>query len=105
MKDMSDRIEMLKQLVTEHPDEPMPRYGLAMEYLGRGDLPQAISEFQALRQQRPDYIAAYQQGAQALINAERLEEARSLLTDGIARAQRAGNNHAASEMQGMLDEL
>jgi predicted Zn-dependent protease len=102
---MADRIEMLTQLVAEHPDEPMPRYGLAMEYLTRGDFENAAAQFQALREKKPDYIAAYQQGAQALITAERLEEARIVLTEGVTRANRAGNSHAASEMQGMLDEL
>jgi thioredoxin-like negative regulator of GroEL len=102
---MADRVEMLMQLVAEHPEEAMPRYGLAMEYMARGQFADAARQFEALREKNPGYIAAYQQGAQALINAERFDEARAVLADGISRANRGGNNHAASEMQGMLDEL
>jgi hypothetical protein len=34
-----------------------------------------------------------------------VEEARKMLVDGIAAAERKRDSHAASEMQGMLDEL
>jgi hypothetical protein len=43
--------------------------------------------------------------AQTLVRAERLEEARKMLTDGIAAAQRTRNSHAQSEMEAMLAEL
>jgi hypothetical protein len=34
-----------------------------------------------------------------------MEEAKRMLTDGIAAAQRKRDSHASSEMQGMLEEL
>jgi len=43
--------------------------------------------------------------AQTLVKADRTDEARSMLQNGIAAAQRKGDSHAASEMQGMLDEI
>jgi len=53
----------------------------------------------------PDYANAYFMAAQALAGAERKDEARQMLKDGIAAAQRSANQHAQSEMQQMLDEL
>jgi hypothetical protein len=44
-------------------------------------------------------------GAQALQKAERNDEAKALLQQGIAAAQKTGNRHAESEMQAMLDQL
>jgi hypothetical protein len=43
--------------------------------------------------------------AQTLAKAERTEEARKMLVDGIASAKKTGNGHAQSEMEGMLAEL
>jgi hypothetical protein len=41
--------------------------------------------------------------AQTLSAAARTEEAKKMLADGIASAQRTGNAHAQSEMEAMLD--
>ena len=43
--------------------------------------------------------------AQTLAKAERIEEARKMLVDGIASAKKTSNGHAQSEMEGMLAEL
>ena len=43
--------------------------------------------------------------AQTLASAARADEAKSMLREGIASAQRTGNSHAQSEMEGMLAEL
>jgi len=53
----------------------------------------------------PDYTAGYFMAAQALVTAERTDEAKRMLVDGIAAARRTGNQHAQSEMTAMLDEL
>lgn len=100
-----DRIAMLKDLLASDPGNVLARYGLAMEYSKTGETEAALAEFNTLRQSNPDYIAAYQQAAQTLVNAERYDEARLMLEQGMAAAQRAGNNHARSEMEGMLDEI
>ncbi len=104
MSDMS-RAEMLKEILQQNPADTFARYGLAMEYSKTGDLEAALHEFKTLLANNPDYTAAYFMAAQALARAERTDEAKSMLTNGIAAAQRAGNRHAQSEMQAMLDEL
>ena len=43
--------------------------------------------------------------AQTLAKADRQEDAKKMLTDGIASARRTGNLHAQSEMEAMLAEL
>jgi len=96
---------MLKDILGNDPANVLARYGLAMEYSKAGDTEAALAEFTTLRQSSPDYIAAYQQAAQTLINAERFDEAKEMLTQGIEVAQRSGNAHARSEMEGMLDDI
>ena len=43
--------------------------------------------------------------AQTLARAERTDEARAMLGQGIDCARRTRNQHALSEMEAMLDEL
>ena len=100
-----DRIAMLSELLGQDPKNAFARYGLAMEYSNSGQLEQAIDEFQKLLSANPDYAAGYFMAAQTLMKCDRQEEARKMLQDGIAAAQRKGDGHAQSEMQSMLDEI
>jgi predicted Zn-dependent protease len=100
-----DKVAMLSEILAQNPTDAFARYGLAMEYAGRGETETALAEFSRLLEQHPDYTAGYFMAAQTLARAERLEEARVRLTQGIASARRTGNQHALSEMQAMLDEL
>ena len=43
--------------------------------------------------------------AQTLVRAERANDAKKMLQDGISSARRTGNLHAQSEMEGLLGEL
>jgi len=99
------RIEQLKAILAQDPNNQLTRYALGMEYSGAGEIDAAIAEFKQLLTANPDYANAYFMAAQALAGAERKEEARQMLKDGIAAAQRSANQHAQSEMQQMLDEL
>ena len=99
------RIEMLTQVLAENPGDAFARYGLAMEYSKTGDVEAALAQFRKLLELHPDYTAGYFMAAQALARADRLDEARQMLRDGIASAARTGNQHARMEMEGMLAEL
>ena len=96
---------MLTEILDQNPTDAFARYGLAMEFSKSGDVERALGEFKTLLGTHPDYTAGYFMAAQTLANAGRIAEAKSMLGDGIASAQRTGNSHAESEMQGMLAEL
>lgn len=100
-----DRIAMLKEILAQNPKDTLARYGLAMEYSNSGQVEDALSEFGNLLATNPDYAAGYFMAAQMLAREGRQEEARKMLRDGIAAAQRTGNLHAQSEMEGMLGGL
>lgn len=100
-----DRIGSLAEILSQNPDDAFARYGLAMEYSKAGDVQRALEEFGKLLAAHPDYTAGYFMAAQALVNANRTDEARKMLVEGIASARRTGNQHAQSEMTAMLDEL
>jgi len=96
---------MLKEILTQNPQDSFARYGLAMEYANRGEVETALAEFSKLLELNPDYTAAYQMVAQTLMKAGRSQEARDKLEAGIACAARTGNAHARAEMEALLDEL
>src|ERR1700676_291132 len=103
--DAMDRIATLNEILTENPKDAFARYGLAMEYSKQGDFDRALAEFAILLESHPEYTAGYFMAAQTLVRAERVEEAKKMLQDGIASARRTGNLHAQSEMEAMLTEL
>lgn len=100
-----DRVAMLMEVLTQNPQDAFARYGLALEYSNRGEVDTALQEFGKLLTAHPDYTAGYFMAAQTLAKAARTDEARKMLQDGIASAQKTGNAHAQSEMEAMLIEL
>jgi len=100
-----DRAAALNDILTENPNDTFARYGLAMEYSRQGDLERSLAEFSILLKTNPDYTPGYFMAAQTLARADRLAEARTMLTDGIGSARRTGNLHAQGEMEAMLAEL
>lgn len=100
-----DRIAMLKEVLAGDPSNVLARYGLAMEHSKAGATDAALAEFNALIAASPTYVAAYQQAAQTLINAERFDDAKAMLQKGMAAAAQANNPHARSEMEMLLEEI
>lgn len=96
---------MLNEILAENPNDAFARYGLAMEYSKAGEVDRALDEFKKLLTANPDYTAGYFMAAQTLARADRVEEAKRMLSDGIASARRTGNAHAQSEMSAMMEEL
>ncbi len=100
-----DRVTMLNEILAQNPGDAFARYGLAMEYSKAGEVERALEEFAKLIAAHRDYTAGYFMAAQTLVKANRAEEAKKMLADGIMSAKRAGNGHAQSEMEAMLAEL
>lgn len=96
---------MLNEILAQNPTDAFARYGVAMEYAGRGETDAALAEFARLLTDHPDYTAGYFMAAQTLARAGRARDAKNRLAEGIACAKRTNNPHALSEMQAMLDEL
>lgn len=100
-----DRIAALNDILTENPKDTFARYGLAMEYSKQGDFDRALAEFSILLENNPNYTVGYFMCAQTLVRAERVDDAKKMLQDGITSARRTGNLHAQSEMEALLAEL
>ena len=102
---MSNRLEVLTDMVAQNPNDSFARYGLAMEYANSGDLENAIQAYQALLSVNPNYSAAYYHGGQTLEKLGRRDDARALYRQGIEAATRIGDLQTRSEIQAALDSL
>jgi len=100
-----DKIAGLKEILELDPRNSFARYGVAMELARQNQTEAALAEFETLLGNDPEYTAGYFMSAQTLATAGRTAEAIERLKAGIGCAARAGNRHAQSEMQAMLDEL
>jgi len=99
------RRKMLEEIVAQKPDDAFSRYCLALECINSGDNAAADQHFRALLERNTSYIPGYQMYGQFLARGQRTEEARKVLAEGIAAADKAGNTHARSEMEAHLNEL
>ena len=99
------RRQKLEDFLAKNPSNAFTRYGIALECVREGDLPSAESHFKTLLQSNPDYVPGYQMYAQTLAQNHRPDDAKSVLMEGIKAAIRQGNQHARSEMEGLLTEL
>ena len=97
--------DALKKFVELSPNDPFPRYGLAMAYKQAGRVGEARAAFGELEQKFPDYVPQYLMHAQLLIAADAKPEARAVLERGIAAARKKGDGHALGELEGALDSL
>jgi len=100
-----DKIAALSEILQLDPANAFARYGLAMEYLSQNNTNAALTEFIALIEHNPDYVPGYQMSAQTLAKLGRTEEALDRLHNGIAAANRTGNQHALAEMDALREDL
>jgi tetratricopeptide (TPR) repeat protein len=99
------RLEILKSMVEQKPEDSFSRYGLAMEYVNSGALEAAVEEFQALLRHNPNYGAGYFHGGQTLEKLGREDEAREIYRKGIEVTGAAGDEHTRSELLAALHNL
>ncbi len=100
-----DRIATFKSFIQRAPTDPFPRYGLAMEHRGRGELDQAWVVFQELLEKFPDYVPTYLMAGGTLASLGRRDEAAAVYRRGLEAAGKKRDDHAARELETALAEL
>ena len=100
-----DRIATFKSFISKSPADPFPRYGLAMEHKGQGQLAEAWTVFAELLEQFPDYVPTYLMAGSTLAALGRRDEAADVYRRGIDAATKKGDAHAKNELSTALAEL
>ena len=96
---------MLEQIVQQRPDDPFPRYGLAMELKKVGRHADARSAFETLIEAHADYLPSYLMAGNLLVEMGDADAARATLDAGIDRARAAGDGHTLGELEAARSEL
>jgi len=99
------RREKLEAMLVDDPQDTFLRYALAMEFDKEGRHEESLAGLGQLSSAEPPYVPAYFQAAQQLTRLDRVEEARTMLRDGIEAARTQGDTHAAGEMSEFLASL
>jgi tetratricopeptide (TPR) repeat protein len=98
-----DRIATFKSFISRSPSDPFPRYGLAMEHKGQGQLAEAWVVFSELLEKFPDYVPTYLMAGGTLVALGRRDEAADIYRRGIHVAR--SDAHAKGELESALAEL
>jgi tetratricopeptide (TPR) repeat protein len=101
----ANRLEILKSMVEQKPEDSFSRYGLAMEYANTGSLEAAVEQFEALLRYNPNYSAGYFHGGQTLEKLGRIDAAREIYRRGIEVTGTTGDEHTRGELIAALRNL
>ena len=99
------RREKIEAMLADDPGDTFLRYSLAMELDKEGRHSESLGKFSELSRDEPPYVPAFFMSAQQLARLNRLDEARSVLRNGIDAARLQNDMHAAGEMSEFLSSL
>lgn len=102
---MSLRLQQLLDFHRKDPSDAFVRYGIALEYTSQQQYDNALTWFEGLRIEAPDYLPTYYMLGDLYRRLDRPSEARSVYEEGVLVAQRARDMHTLSELRAALDEL
>lgn len=94
----SQRIRLLRQQMEESPEDPFPRYALAMELMERG-VEEALMHLEFLHREIPDYLPTYYQLAHLYVELDDPGNAAQIFEAGIILAQQQEAHKALHELQ------
>ena len=100
-----DRIAAFKDFIARAPDDPFPRYGLAMEYRAQGRFKEAVEVFEELARRAPSYVATYLMFGNTLAQLGDGPAAASAYRRGIEVCSNCGDEHTRREIESALAEL
>ena len=99
------RREQIETMLAESPNDTFLRYALAMEFESEQEHEKSLELHEGLMNDSPPYVPSFFMSGQQLAELDRVDEAREVLTQGIAHAENQGDRHAVEEMRAFLDSL
>jgi len=99
---MSARLEQLKQMLEQEPDDVFLQYAIAIEYFSVNDFEKALSCLKRIIDNKPDYLAAYYQTGKCHEELKQFEEAKSIYEKGVELAQKQSKTKTLNELREAL---
>lgn len=102
---MIDRLERLKALAQERPNDAFTVFALAKEYEKIGDTENSLKYYYQITVQNPDYVGTYYHLGKLLELDNQENDALSVYQKGIEIAQKANDLHALAELKNAYQNL
>ena len=99
------RLEQLQKFLDQDPNDSFTRYLVALEYASAKNYNEASSRLESLKIDDPNYVPTYYQLADFYRNLNDQKKAVQTYNEGITIARKAGDMHAASELELALSEV
>ena len=100
-----DRINKIKEMLTENPKDSFLCHALALEYIKLGNDGDARKLFDSILENEPGYIGTYYHLAKLLERIGKTDEAIKVYEKGMEEAKKAGDDHSLSELRSAFEEL
>jgi len=101
----NERLEKLSQFLNDNPKDSFVRFAMALEYIKLNDDATALTYFNLIKQDEPNYVGLYYHFGKLLERQEKYFEARDMYNIGQKVCAQANDQHALSEIKGALDLL
>ena len=94
----AERLEQLRALLAEEPNDPFLRYAIALELKRAGRMEEAAADLERLIREDPKYIACFYQLALILLDLGRTGEAADVCEVGSLQCITTGDRKARAEL-------
>lgn len=99
------RLEALRKMARERPQDPRLRFGLAVEFLNRGMIRDGVEALRGYLEMAEDEGNGWARLGAALADLGETEEAREAFQRGLEIATRRGHEALSEEMREALEDL
>jgi Tfp pilus assembly protein PilF len=100
-----DRIEKLKELLKENPEDSFLRHAMALEHIKSGEDQLALELFEQVLKKDPSYVGSYYHLAKLLERMELPDHAATVYEKGMEEAKKAGDDLSFRELKAAWEEL
>jgi len=102
---MTNRLERLKVLSKERPEDAFTLFALAKEYERCGEWQESLAIYENLAEKMPNYVGTYYHLGQLAEQMELEERALKAYETGILVAKQQGDQHALAELSNAAQNL
>ncbi len=100
-----NRLELLQNMLLEDPKDSFVLFAIAKEYEVKQDYSTAIDYYEKLRSNDPNYVGLYYHLGKSYEEVEKIDKAAEIFKIGIDTASNLKDQHALSELKGVLMNL